>query len=199
MDNSSNQIIAKSDHVTGVNQCRAEEMTSISKYWGHVSFHLLSFARYNVKRPQTQSDFSCLHTLGQEEGRKESHVRRELRKHLVNLKMERRRAAPPPPPWISVDSRSRGLTMPSKGVPPWEGRCVKPTQRGGFFAGPQRPFGRSQMSKPTATAQALTPCPPQSRREREGRGQRRRTAHSKPRRTNALRAPQPQLCGCGLP
>ena len=105
MDNSSDQIIAKSDHVTGVNQCRAEEMTSISKYWGHVSFHLLSFARYNVKRPQTQSDFSCLHTLGQEEGRKKSHVRRELRKHLVNLKMERRRAAHPPTPALDLSGQ----------------------------------------------------------------------------------------------
>ena len=186
--------------MTGVNQCCAEEMTSISKYWGHVSFHLLSFARYNVKRPQTQSDFSCLYTLGQEEGRKKSHVRRELRKHLVNLKMERRRTAPPPPPpWISVDSRSCGLTTPSKRVPPWKGRSVKPTQRGGFFAGAQRLFGRSQMSKSTAMAQALTPCPPQSGRERGGRGQRRQTARSRPRRTLALRAPQPQLWGFGLP
>ena len=109
-----------------------------------------------------------------------SHVRRELSKHLVNLRMERSRAAPTPP-WASVDSRPRGPRVPSERVPPWEGRPVKPTQGGGLFPGSQRLFGRSQMSKSTAMAQALTPCPPQSGREGGGGGQRRLTAHSKPR------------------
>lgn len=106
---------------------------------------------------------------------------------------------PHPRPGLRWTAAPRGPRMPSERVPPWEGRSVKPNQGGGFFAGSQHLFGRSQMSKSTATAQALTPCPPQSGRESGGGGQRRLTVHSKPRRRHALPAPQPRRVGVWTP
>lgn len=95
--------------MTGVNQWRAKEMTSISKYWGHVSFHILPSTRYMLKGPKCNLNFSFLRTLGPGEGRKKSHVQRKLGKHLAYPKMETRTG--------SFEDRSR-LARACSGQPP---------------------------------------------------------------------------------
>lgn len=141
-------------------------MTSIPKYWGQVSFHILSFARYNVKRPQMQSYFSFLHTLGQEEGKKKSHVRRKPGKHLANLKMERRRGAgggPPPPPRLSsaqpATPTGHAPRMTPKRSRPGRREGCGTRQRSGFFTRFSCLFDKRKLSSSIAKVHlwALTP------------------------------------------
>lgn len=194
-------------------------MTSISKYWGHVSFHILSLARYNVKRPQMQAYFSFLHTLGQEEGRRKSHVQRELRKHLAHPEMGSSRGWLVTSPaslrleWTAALSGHTPRVDPT-GSHPGRWREVGGTsQRSGFFTGSPHLLDEVGMSSPTARAHlqaSASTAASQLGREMEeeagetGGGQRwGADSTPKPGQTHALHAaqpaPNPSFLGWHLP
>lgn len=192
--------------MTGVDQCPAEEMTSISKYWGHVSFHIFPSARYNLNRPQMQSYFSFLHTLGQGDGRKKGPCSEKTRKTSGASQNGENRLPPASLPHLGCAAARPGHALPCPGL-----QNRSHPGRWGPSGNPLRTAAASHAAHCRTKAKGATPgplCrdsaskeppwPSGTRGSRQGRDHRGR-ASANLARARSPASTQPQLRGVEAP